>query len=253
MIVGSTIRVGGNWRLMLMWAAGAFVFFLQTMEEYWTGVMTLPAFNGPNEGIWIGIFTYWATGLLLPKNFWVSPCDFYPSLMWNDVYIFTTMPIGTTIVFFQLSIFHLFFNSPMFCQLHFAALLMALYSLVNIFRAVHDIRHERLHNPLPPVRTSAAAATAVCADADVPATPPKPGYWYTLSRILPMAVILGLMLVWVTNSPSGILHTHPREVIITLSCIFCKFTIGVMVSHVCGEAYHPWSKTIVAIVMYDGV
>jgi hypothetical protein len=140
--------------------------------------------------------------------------------------------------------------------MHITAFLMALYSLVNIFRAVHDIRHERLHNPLPPVRTpragtTAAAATAARADADAPAVPPKPGYWYTLSRILPMAIILGLMLVWVTNSPSGILRTHPREVIITLSCIFCKFTIGVMVSHVCGEAYHPWSKTVVAIVMYD--
>jgi ethanolaminephosphotransferase len=49
MTLVSTAQLGGSWKSALCVSAGSLVFFLATMEEYWSGELSLPIINGPNE------------------------------------------------------------------------------------------------------------------------------------------------------------------------------------------------------------
>jgi ethanolaminephosphotransferase len=49
MTLVSTAQLGGSWKSALCISSGSFVFFMDTMEEYWSGELSLPFINGPNE------------------------------------------------------------------------------------------------------------------------------------------------------------------------------------------------------------
>ena len=66
MAIMSTVRValGGPHTAMLLWFCGTWPFCLATWRMYHTGVMTLPEFNGPNEGLALLYLTHSFTALL---------------------------------------------------------------------------------------------------------------------------------------------------------------------------------------------
>jgi hypothetical protein len=55
---------GGAHTPLLMWIVGTFPFCLATWRMFLTGVMTLPEFNGPNEGLAMLYCTHALTALL---------------------------------------------------------------------------------------------------------------------------------------------------------------------------------------------
>ena len=64
--VASTLLcgAGGSHTALAIWLVGTWPFCLATWRMYHTGVMTLPEFNGPNEGLALLYCTHAATALL---------------------------------------------------------------------------------------------------------------------------------------------------------------------------------------------
>jgi ethanolaminephosphotransferase len=53
--MGSVLGTGWSGRLFTCYASTFFPFFFQTWEEYYTGSMLLPPFNGPTEGLLMAV------------------------------------------------------------------------------------------------------------------------------------------------------------------------------------------------------
>ena len=119
------------------------------------------------------------------------------------------------------------------------------YSVWCISDSVRRVRRGELPNPLSGAREHAAAAapssSAASAVLEAPVT--KPTYCYAFSRAIPLLVLIAMWWIWVFMSPSGIYRAYPRAMCLVLSFVYCKMTMLVMLAHVCGEVYHPWSKT----------
>ncbi|CAH0488746.1 unnamed protein product [Peronospora farinosa] len=55
MTMASILQMGATWKTLGFVLSGHFVFIFATWEEYYVGSLELPAFNGPTEGILLGI------------------------------------------------------------------------------------------------------------------------------------------------------------------------------------------------------
>jgi hypothetical protein len=123
------------------------------------------------------------------------------------------------------------------------------YSAWCIFDSVRRVRRGELSNPLSGASGHAGGAgdgepmpLSASATAEA-AGPTQPTYYYALSRAIPLLLLLAMWWIWVVLSPSGIYRMYPRAMCLVLSFVYCKMTMLIMLAHVCGEIYHPWSKT----------
>jgi ethanolaminephosphotransferase len=67
--MGSVFATGWTTKIFLGYFIGFVPFYYQTWEEYYTGTMVLPAFNGPSEGlVVIAIFSF--ISAILGSQFW---------------------------------------------------------------------------------------------------------------------------------------------------------------------------------------
>lgn len=70
---------GPCWKTWVMVLDTLIVFFLNTWEEYYRGVLVLPVVNGPNEGIFIAIGTYLWTAWVGGPHWWYTNALEIPS------------------------------------------------------------------------------------------------------------------------------------------------------------------------------
>ena len=69
-----------------------------TWEEYFTGVLYLPPFNGPNEGLIIVSSIHFYNAVMGPAM-WTEPCPLYPSVQNNMAFlIFTVLGMVINVV-----------------------------------------------------------------------------------------------------------------------------------------------------------
>jgi hypothetical protein len=76
--VGSTVLAGtgGSHTVLALWLVGTWPFCMATWRMYHTGVMTLPEFNGPNEGLALLYLTQTVTACVGQAALWgAGPWD----------------------------------------------------------------------------------------------------------------------------------------------------------------------------------
>ena len=80
-------------------------FFIATWEEYQTGVMNLPCFNGVDEGAFINSGLFIFTSIVGPK-FWENKIEFLNGVQYNYALLVGVLVI--CIIFTLISIYHVF-------------------------------------------------------------------------------------------------------------------------------------------------
>ncbi|KPA73429.1 putative aminoalcohol phosphotransferase [Leptomonas pyrrhocoris] len=70
--VAAVVSAGPCWKTWTITLSTVIVFFLNTWEEYYRGVLVLPVINGPNEGIVIAIGVYLWTAWVGGPQWWVD-------------------------------------------------------------------------------------------------------------------------------------------------------------------------------------
>lgn len=66
-------------------------------------------------------------------------------------------------------------------------------------------------------------------------------------RCLPQAFVFCTFMAWAVLSPSDILGRYPRLMLWTVGISSAKLVTGIMLAHICDEAYHPFSRTIACL------
>lgn len=84
--VAAALSTGPCWKAWLIVMNTVILFFLNTWEEYYRGVLVLPVINGPNEGILTGIAIYLWTAYVGGPQWWYNnavevPTRWLPSLL----------------------------------------------------------------------------------------------------------------------------------------------------------------------------
>lgn len=93
--VAASLQMGPTWRAPAIVLAAKVSFFFGTWEEYYTGVLYLPPFNGPNEGLLIVMCVHFYNAIFTPA-IWTQPFPWYPELSNNTVFLICTCA-GTVI------------------------------------------------------------------------------------------------------------------------------------------------------------
>jgi phosphatidylglycerophosphate synthase len=84
--VAAAVSAGPCWKTWVITLNTVIVFFMNTWEEYYRGVLVLPVINGPNEGIVIAIGIYLWTAWIGGPQWWctnalVVPMRFLPQVL----------------------------------------------------------------------------------------------------------------------------------------------------------------------------
>lgn len=82
------LQLGTTWKTLVFVLSGHVAFICATWEEYYSGILELPAFNGPTEGILIGIALKFLTAYLGP-SFWLE--EIIPGYQNNTVFLIITV------------------------------------------------------------------------------------------------------------------------------------------------------------------
>ncbi|KAG5511944.1 hypothetical protein JKF63_07769 [Porcisia hertigi] len=77
--IAAAVSAGPCWKTWLIVLNTVIVFFLNTWEEYYRGVLVLPVINGPNEGILIAIAVYLWTAWIGGPQWWYNNAIEVPS------------------------------------------------------------------------------------------------------------------------------------------------------------------------------
>ncbi|KAF0700023.1 Aste57867_9409 [Aphanomyces stellatus] len=72
------------------------------------------------------------------------------------------------------------------------------------------------------------------------------------TRLIPFALLNGLVIFWAVHSPSNILGVHPRMFLWTAGLLNSKLLLHLMLAHLCEEEFHPFRKTLVPIFYVAG-
>lgn len=68
-----------------------------------------------------------------------------------------------------------------------------------------------------------------------------------LTRFVPILFIIALVVYWMWKSPSDVFARHPLCFLWLLGIGASKMMTGVMVSHICDDELHPFSRTIASL------
>ncbi|EPY19468.1 ethanolaminephosphotransferase [Strigomonas culicis] len=83
--LAAALACGPCWKVWVILSNTVVVFFLNTWEEYYRGVLVLPVINGPNEGIVMAIILYVWTALTGGPQWWCNaieiPAGWLPAVL----------------------------------------------------------------------------------------------------------------------------------------------------------------------------
>ncbi|CEG39698.1 cdpalcohol phosphatidyltransferase [Plasmopara halstedii] len=88
MTMVSIMQMGATWKTVGFVLSGHFVFIFATWEEYYSGSLELPIFNGPTEGILIGIALKLFTAIV-GVDFWKE--ESIEGVQNNSLFVIVTM------------------------------------------------------------------------------------------------------------------------------------------------------------------
>eukprot|EP00124_Ichthyophonus_hoferi_P001693 Ihof_evm12s95 gene=Ihof_evmTU12s95 len=107
-----------------------------------------------------------------------------------------------------------------------------LYNIYNVVNAVHSNAAKECTNP--------RSLSGVVG----PNT-----HLVAFTRIVPALTFMILSMGWISFSPTNMIGRHPRLVLWTLGLILSKLLTGLMLAHICMDDYHPFSKTLAALLV----
>ena len=87
MSLGSVLKFQGAFMYFLIWSMMTVTFFFATLEEYYTGVLELPWFNGVSEGNAIAFGVIMFT-IYKGQSFWLNTTELFGYLLhYNQILI----------------------------------------------------------------------------------------------------------------------------------------------------------------------
>ncbi|GMI35022.1 hypothetical protein TeGR_g12277 [Tetraparma gracilis] len=89
----ATIQMGPTSWSFCFWGLGVLGFYAATWEEYYTGELSLPVINGPNEGIVITCLIHIFTGIVGP-DFWLTESSWFNGYLYNQIFFFFILAAG---------------------------------------------------------------------------------------------------------------------------------------------------------------
>jgi len=95
--LATSLQMGATWRAPAIVLVAMVAFFFGTWEHYYTGMMYLPPFNGPNEGL-LMVMAFHAFTAVMGPAVWTEPCSFYPALPWNSVLLVASTCMTTVTI-----------------------------------------------------------------------------------------------------------------------------------------------------------
>lgn len=196
------------WALLL--AGIAWVgFFTATLEEYYTGELYLGYLNLPNEGLQIMAVVHLLAPFLTPE-WWRTPCVL--GLQRNHLAVVVSSVMALATMAYNVGVITLW---------------------VQRKRASEQARVGiRQSSPRPRLTAAERYESSLLVFA---------------YRCLPPAFVLWAFVYWALLSPSEILIRRPRLLLWTIGISNAKLVTGIMLAHVCDEAYHPFSRTIACL------
>ena len=97
MSIGSIVKLSGIVNYVLIWSLVSIPFFFCTWEEYHTGLLELPCFNGVNEGTVISSGVMFFTAVV-GQSFWLNSFKIGSFILnYNELLLYSS--IGLSIVF----------------------------------------------------------------------------------------------------------------------------------------------------------
>lgn len=362
--VVAAVSAGPCWKTWLVVINTLVVFFMNTWEEYYRGILVLPVLNGPNEGIVIAILVYLWTAYKGGPNWWgdnaitipegwlplvlrqpapeaavaveriilgklcpiltrsggsrdLAPIPFFFNLNCSDTYRLNP-PLPTAVSFhddpatarreqvvmgklwegqsvLQRGVLRAYgstadnnalrvrYNSLVIL----AVVAMSIATCVgNVYQVWCATRHEERERRRRQEAEEEAekkngknkTATAVVAAA-APPSPDKqqqpyhrhsssssqnilarndPAPWFrdrypflhACTDLIPLAVLTVMANAWFLTSQEDIFRRHPRIFCWTVSLVYTKAVIHLMVSHLCGCEFSPFRRTFVPFVLF---
>lgn len=191
----------------LTWLTGAFPFFFGTWEEFYTGALAMPAFNGPTDGVISIVVLYLISGLADDyTKWWDTPAPAYIGSVW-----------GLT---------------RKHCVMLFALTAITIFMILNVITVVTtELQRAKELGASPRARRNKHQA------------PGKPRVRDALAVLIPFVMGSALFYSWLQLSHSAVFFRHPRLVFVLAGLVFTKLVTHLQLSFVCGETYFAWRKT----------
>jgi phosphatidylglycerophosphate synthase len=272
---------------LLAWLGWA-GFFMGTLEEYYTGELYLGVINMPNEGLQITAVAHLAAAFL-PAGWWREPVAYFGGVQRNRLAIYlVAVPAAITTLYNTMMIIFAVkpqVEVKARAQKDKAVERMRQASskvreaAQTAARKVNERRRSTspprpgaaASSPAPRSRSPATKSPAPSARTQPAASPPRVAApvtttpvsaseededWATsfplfvaLTRCIPLLVVFIGFLIWMAYSPSDIIGRHPRLMLWTIGLAKAKLVTQMMLAHLCNEEYHPFGKTIAALVV----
>ena len=86
-LTATTVRMGLGFYTWLIAGISLILFYMNTLEEFYTGELVLPVFNGPNEGMWLIVFINWYNSIF-GSNFWINKNIIFTTYQNNEIFAF---------------------------------------------------------------------------------------------------------------------------------------------------------------------
>lgn len=201
----------------LTWLTGAFPFFFGTWEEFYTGAMEMPAFNGPTDGVICVVMLYCLSGLVEDYAKW-----------WD-----TPAP---------LQILAASGLTRKHCVMIFALISITVFIILNVITVTRTELQRKQELRVSPSRRRL-----------IYHAPGKPRVRDALAVLVPFVMGSTLFYVWLQLSHSAVFFRHPRLVFVLPGLVFTNLVTHLQLSFVCGETCYPWRKSFLVPVIIIGM
>ena len=200
---------------LLIYSLASIPFYLAIWEQYQTGILELPQFNGVDEGALVFVFLYWITAFF-GQNFWLTEINIGSiKIPLNRLSLYLT--ISCSLVFCIISIKNVI-------KYHEAVNLKANPSNRNNANA---IPHE---NSLEIVKTD-----DIFLD-----------YFQIIYSLLPFLFFnISLFICVLSASDDSIVSRSPKFIILIYSFMFSKLLLHIMMAHITKSEFEQWRISII--------
>ncbi len=251
--VGTAVALGPTWKSFAFVMIGVVVFFLNTWEEFYRGVLVLPVINAPNEGLIAAVLVYMYTAVV-GSNAWLRevpvPERLVPLALLERLpgfrrdMLLCTEPGAVDVLLREPTPYCVLQNSFPFAFMVMSGLVTAVGNFYQVYVALRKHRKrmdcKRQGKPVP--AEFAVPAHGVYSRGGLIDKWP---FIHAFNRLMPMLGLCGLAVLWFIVSPTDIFSKHPRIFCWTIGFLVTKLTLHLIVAHTCAMEFHPFRRTLV--------
>lgn len=198
---------------LLIYSLASIPFYLAIWEQYQTGILELPAFNGVDEGALVFVFLYWITSFL-GQDFWLNQVNIGP----------ISLPLNRFSLYLTISC------SVVFC-------IISVRNVVKYHEAVNLKANSPNKNNIVPNENSLEIVKTDDIFLD---------YFQIIYSLLPFLFFnISLFVCVLFASDDSIVSRSPKFIILIYSFMFSKLLLHIMMAHIAKSEFEQWRISII--------